>query len=99
MDEALRLQLARQGLQAGRIDPEDFDDARAGWSAEQVWQRMMDLLPLSPDAVLTHVDHSLDNIRLDRQLRVSGLIDWGRAGIADRNQDLAILANCLDECF
>ena len=88
---------ARQRLDAGLIDADDFDDARAGWTPEDVWDAMHALLPLRMERVVTHGDYSLDNILLDDQWRVTGLIDLGRLGVADRYQDLAIMWNCLEE--
>lgn len=96
-DHSLRLADARRRIDAGLVDETDFDEAREGWTAEDVWQEMTRLLPLSPDPVVSHGDFSLDNILLDAEERVTGLIDLGRVGIADRYQDLAILWNCLGE--
>lgn len=89
-----RLALARARIDTGLVDTEDFDEERLGWSAQQVWEAMHDLLPFTPDAVVTHGDYSLDNIFL-HDGEVTGCIDVGRAGIADRYQDLAIAWNCL----
>ncbi len=95
-DHRLRLGEAKWRLDAGLIDIDDFDEARHGWSAQEVWNAMATLLPFAPDPVVTHGDFSLDNIvMLDGA--VTGCIDVGRAGIADRYQDLAILWNCLGE--
>lgn len=91
-----RLALARARIDAGLVDIDDFDEERQGWSAEQVWDAMNDLLPFAPDPVVTHGDYSLDNIFLHGG-EVAGCIDVGRAGVADRYQDLAIVWNCLDE--
>lgn len=95
-DHRLRLAHARNRLDAGLIDVEDFDEEREGWTAEQVWDEMMELLPFVPDQVVTHGDFSLDNILMEGD-EVIGCIDAGRVGIADRYQDLAILWNCLGE--
>lgn len=95
-DHRLRLIHARGRLAAGIIDTYDFNDDHKGWSAEQVWNEMMDLLPFSPDTVVTHGDFSLDNILIEGG-QVVGCIDVCRAGSADRYQDLAILWNCLGE--
>lgn len=92
----LRLAAARSRMDAGEIDISDFDEERAGWTAAQVWAEMNTLLPMEADPVVTHGDYSLDNILLEGGL-VTGMIDLGRVGIADRYQDLAILANCLRE--
>jgi aminoglycoside 3'-phosphotransferase-1 len=93
---AYRLAQARARIDAGEVDEDDFDDERAGWTAQQVWNAMQALLPLAPDPVVTHGDYSLDNL-LIVDGEVSGCIDVGRAGIADRYQDLAIAWNCLGE--
>lgn len=95
-EHGFRLSLARQRIDAGLVDEDDFDEEREGWTAERVWQSMQQLLPLSPDAVVTHGDFSLDNLLMvDNE--VVGCIDAGRVGIADRYQDLAITWNCLGE--
>lgn len=91
-----RLARARERLDVNLVDEDDFDDARAGWTGEQVWEAAQALLPLAPDQVVTHGDYSLDNI-LIRDGEVVGCIDVGRVGIADRYQDLAIAWNCLEE--
>ena len=95
-DHGYRLACARARIDAGLVEEDDFDDEREGWTAEQVWDAMQDLLPLAPDPVVTHGDFSLDNL-LIRGSEVVGCIDAGRAGIADRYQDLAIVWNCLGE--
>lgn len=94
---AVRLVAARANIDAGRVPEDEFDDARAGWSAEQVWDALQALLPIEGDPVVTHGDYSLDNIFLDEAGEVTGVIDLGRLGVADRYQDLAILLNCLGE--
>jgi len=95
-DHAYRLARARERIDAGLVEEDDFDDEREGWTAEQVWEAMQRLLPISSDPVVTHGDFSFDNIlMLDGE--VIGCIDAGRVGIADRYQDLAILWNCLGE--
>lgn len=95
-DHAYRLAQARERIDAGLIDEDDFDDEREGWTSEQVWEAMQGLLPISSDPVVTHGDFSLDNI-LMIEGEVVGCIDAGKAGIADRYQDLAILWNNLGE--
>lgn len=93
---SLRLAQARQRLDAGLIDAGDFDAARRGWTPHEVWQELHRLLPVRADSVVTHGDCSLDNIVLDAEGRVIGMIDLGRVGVADRYQDLAILWNDLE---
>jgi len=95
-NDTYRLACARERIDAGLVDEDDFDEEREGWTAEQVWDAMQRTLPIAPDPVVTHGDFSLDNIlMLDGE--VVGCIDTGRVGIADRYQDLAILWNSLGE--
>ncbi|RZI57569.1 MAG: aminoglycoside 3'-phosphotransferase [Rubrivivax sp.] len=96
-DHRLQLDLARKRLDAGRIDADDFDNARQGWTPRQVWEALVAMLPFAEDPVVSHGDFSLDNILMNEEGDVVGVIDLGRAGIADLYRDLAILTNCLDE--
>ncbi|OFA01338.1 aminoglycoside 3'-phosphotransferase [Janthinobacterium sp. HH107] len=93
---AVRLAQARQRIDAGLVDAGDFDVARQGWMAEQVWAALQDCQPLTPDLVVTHGDFSLENILLHEE-QVFGCLDVGRAGIADRYQDLAIAWRALGQ--
>ncbi|MCU0248490.1 MAG: aminoglycoside 3'-phosphotransferase [Bryobacter sp.] len=92
----MRMADARRNIDAGVVDESDFDEARQGWSADQVWHRLCEIVPRGFDRVVTHGDYSTDNIYLDRG-KVAGVIDAGRLGVADPYQDLAILWNNLGE--
>lgn len=91
-----RLIDARVRIEAEVVDVEDFDEERQGWSAENVWVALQSSLPKSLDPVFTHGDFSLDNILLDGA-HVTGCIDVGDAGVADRYQDIAICWSDLSE--
>lgn len=91
---AARLVQARQRIDAGLVDAGDFDAGRQGWTAEQVWAALQDCQPLTPDLVVTHGDFSLENILMHEE-QVVGCLDVGRAGVADRYQDLAIVWRAL----
>ncbi|HEX2619173.1 MAG TPA: phosphotransferase, partial [Phototrophicaceae bacterium] len=56
--------------------------------------------PTDEDLVFTHGDYCTPNILINPEtLTTTGLIDWGRAGIADRYQDLALAARSIDYNF
>ena len=78
------------------VDADDFDAGRQGWTAEQVWTALQDCQPITPDLVVTHGDFSLENIVM-QEGAVVACIDVGRAGVADRYQDLAIAWRALGE--
>lgn len=84
-----RLLVARERIDLGLVDEADFDDERLGQTAADVWKELHSMLPFSSDSVVTHGDFSLDNILFDGE-RVSGCIDVGLVGVADRHQDIGI---------
>lgn len=95
-DHKVRMMQARRNIESGIVDLSDFDEQRRGWTAGRVWAELIAIIPPRFDRVVTHGDFSLDNIFIHRG-RVTGMIDAGRLGIADRYQDLAILWNNLAE--
>jgi aminoglycoside 3'-phosphotransferase-2 len=82
-------------VNANLVDEADFDDARAGRSATEVFAELLATTAPDEDLVFTHCDFSLPNIILQQtangEVEVAGLIDCGRAGMADRYQDLALI--------
>ncbi|MET3711533.1 aminoglycoside 3'-phosphotransferase-1 [Sphingomonas trueperi] len=95
-DHRLRLAAAKDRMEAGLVEEEEFDAARRGKSAGDVWDEMLAAIPPAFDRAVTHGDFSLDNL-LVVQGEVTGCIDLGRVGIADPWQDLAILWHSLKE--
>jgi aminoglycoside 3'-phosphotransferase-2 len=91
---AVRIEEARRRANANLVDEADFDDARAGRTAEELLAELLATTAPDEDAVFTHGDFSLPNIILQQPpyggVRVAGLIDCGRSGVADRYQDLAL---------
>ncbi len=87
---------ARARIDAGLIDTADFDPARQGDDPATLYQRLLAERPASEDLVCTHGDYCLPNIFLDpADHHLTGFIDWGRGGVADRYQDLAIAARSI----
>lgn len=94
---SVRLADAGRNIAAGLVPEDEFDAERADWTAEQVWNALHAEMPTAFDRVVTHGDFSTGNIFVDADNRVTGIIDVGRLGVADRYQDLAILWNNLEE--
>lgn len=85
----VRLAQARELVQAGLVDEDDFDEERQGRSATSIFNELVNTRPDTEDLVITHGDACLPNFILNGEF-VEGLVDVGRAGIADRHMDLAL---------
>lgn len=92
-DETLeaKIEQARRRMELGLVDESDFDDERQGRTAEDLFRELIATRPTSEDLVFTHGDYCLPNV-LFKDWQISGFVDWGRAGVADCYQDIALLA-------
>ncbi|MCO5969062.1 APH(3') family aminoglycoside O-phosphotransferase [Actinoallomurus soli] len=96
---AVTLPLARLATEMGWIDLDDLDPRHHGWSA----RRLLDELTATPppateDLVVCHGDPCLDNFLVAPDtLTLTGILDVGRLGVADRWKDLAIASRDVAE--
>lgn len=99
----IRIAAAESRMRAGLVDEDDFDVARRGRSARDLHTELVATLPTSEDRVFTHGDYCPPNVILVDDgaggFRVSGFVDCGAAGIADRYQDLALSARSVASNF
>jgi aminoglycoside phosphotransferase len=92
-----QLMLAQQRVAQGLVDA---DHTISGMNARTVLADLIANRPDHEDLVFTHGDYCLPNVLIDPQtMRINGFVDWGRAGIADRYQDLALAARSLTYNF
>ncbi len=90
-----KLAQARLNVNLGLVDEDDFDEERRGqMTAGEILTALQRIRPAESDLVFTHGDYCLPNIILLNS-RVNGFIDLGRAGIADRYNDLAIASRSI----
>jgi kanamycin kinase/aminoglycoside 3'-phosphotransferase-2 len=89
-DQRLDAELARaaDNLASGAVDVEDFDAERIGRSPASLLAELHATRPHDEDLVLTHGDYCLPNVII-AGWALSGFIDLGRCGVADRYHDLA----------
>ena len=77
-------------IEAGVIDPQrDFHPEHAHLTPSQGLAELEATQPATEDVVLCHGDYCLPNVIIDDG-RVSGYVDLGELGLADRWWDLAI---------
>lgn len=84
-----KIKEAEKRVENNLVDEEDFDQHRQGLKADDLFNELISKKPITEDLVFTHGDYCLPNIIINNG-KVSGFIDWGRAGVADRYQDLAL---------
>jgi aminoglycoside phosphotransferase len=89
-----RIDQARQNLNEGVVDVEDFDPIRIGKNPHDLFDQLLRDQPFEEDLVVVHGDYCLPNIIL-KEDAVSGYIDVALAGLGDRYQDLALIARSL----
>lgn len=89
---------ARQNMVKGLVDESDFDDKRLGQPTAELFAELLATCPSDEDLVFAHGDYCLPNVMMANG-RLTGFIDLGSAGIADRYQDLALCARSLTYNF
>lgn len=91
-----KITLAQERVHAGLVNEADFDEKHEGMHTDELLNRLLECQPKTENIVFTHGDYCLPNILIDPfSMQLSGFIDLGRAGIADRYHDLALAARSL----
>jgi aminoglycoside 3'-phosphotransferase-2 len=100
---AMQIGQARRRIDSHRVVTQEFDESRIGRDPKALFGELVASVPVSEDLVLTHGDFCLPNIILrtgrDGEVEVAGLVDCGRAGVADRYQDLALVSRSIQGNF
>ncbi len=85
---------AQMRVELGLIDTDDLQPENRGRSAQNILEQLINTRPPVDDLVFTHGDYCLPNIILQGDA-VSGFVDLGRAGVADRYVDIALAVRSL----
>ncbi|MEU4805653.1 aminoglycoside 3'-phosphotransferase [Actinosynnema sp. NPDC023587] len=92
---------AAANVRAGLVDQDDFDEERRGQSSAHLLdlveaQRQRAEVLERADLAVCHGDFCLPNVLVDPDsLAVTGILDVGRLGIADRHLDVALLTRSM----
>lgn len=90
------LERARHNVEAGLVDPDDFDDDNLGATPEELLARLVATAPAAEDLVVAHGDFCPPNVLL-RPDGSTVLIDVARLGVSDRHRDIALAHRELGE--
>ncbi len=94
----IRLRQAKQNIENGSVDTEDFEPqtlSSNGFSDIHALYAYLVQNQPAADLVFTHGDYCLPNIFIEDGKAV-GFLDLGKAGIADRWQDIALCVRSLE---
>ena len=92
---AISVAAAEANAAAGLVDLDDLDDERRGWTVDRLLAELRATRPATEEPVVSHGDLSLPNVLFDDDGRVTGLVDLGLLGVADRHCDLALAGRSL----
>ncbi|MCG3258601.1 MAG: aminoglycoside 3'-phosphotransferase [Candidatus Heimdallarchaeota archaeon] len=82
------LQKAKERMEKGNINSDDFDERWSDRSPEVLFEEVKKLKPTDFDPVFSHGDYCLPNILIKEGI-LGGFIDWSWGGVNDRYFDLA----------
>ena len=96
-----KLAQAKEAVEKGEVDVEDAEPETFGTNGfkdpQELWQWLNENRP-QEDMVLSHGDFCLPNVFV-QDGKLSGYIDLGRMGVADKWQDIAICYRSLKHNF
>lgn len=92
----VKLALVRQRMAAGRVKLGRFAESHPDRTLASLYDALVARRPAQRDIVVTHGDLYPVNVLVDADRRqLSGFVDVGRMGLADRYTDLALIANTI----
>ena len=93
-----KIELSEARVKNKLVNESDFDEQRKGRTAEDLFDELIKTKPFSEDLVFTHGDFCLPNI-IFKNGKLNGFIDLANAGVADKYQDIALLARSVASNF
>lgn len=94
----MKIRKAKFNVENNLVDMEDLQPENRGATASKLFDRLLQLKLSDHELVFTHGDYSLDNIVFHEE-RLSGFIDIGGGGVADKYQDIAIAVRNIQDHF
>ena len=79
-------------MELGLIDRRNFEEPDK--KPAKLFQKVLATKSDAKDLLFAHADYCLSNVIL-KDFRLSGFVDWAKAGVADRYQDIALMARSI----
>ena len=89
-----KIKIISGNIENGFVDPSTFEEENRNKSPEEIFLTIIENIPDNEDFVFTHGDFCMPNILFNGN-KLSGFIDWGRAGKCDRYQDISLMLRSL----
>jgi aminoglycoside phosphotransferase len=93
-----KISKAKYNLNNGLIDYADLQSENQTYSPIELFAKLLSIKPSSYELVFTHGDYCFDNLIFDKH-SLSGIIDIGNGGIADKYQDIALAVRNIRDNF
>lgn len=78
-----------------KLDMDAFLEGTKGTTPTQVLAKLQATRGIIQETVFTHGDYCLPNVMIEKG-RLSGIIDWGIAGVADPHRDFMAVADSIE---
>ncbi len=93
-----RLSKAKYNLENGLINIAELQPENQNYNLDELFAKLLSIKPSSHELVFTHGDYCFDNIIYDND-NLSGFIDLGNGGVADKYQDIALAIRSIKDDF
>jgi aminoglycoside phosphotransferase len=97
-DLELKILKAKFNLENELVDFSELQTENKTCSPNELFTKLLSLKPSDYELVFTHGDYCFDNIIFDND-NLSGFIDIGNGGIADKYQDIALAVRNIQDNF
>ena len=94
----LKLRKAKFNLDNDLLQLSELQPENKNYSPNELFAKLISLKPSDYELVFTHGDYCFDNIIFDND-NLSGFIDIGNEGIADKYQDIALAVRNIHDNF
>lgn len=84
-----KLNTLKYRIAQGLVAADEFEEEYKQLSTKELFEQLLLKIPVDYEPVFTHGDYCFDNL-LIKEGQLSGLIDIGRGGVADKYQDIAL---------